>query len=368
MKINKNNILSFHIDYIELYGTFRNIDMIRNGLDFDNSNISSFWDFICMYSDARNYKYKITFLHNNIPCFAYYEWIQVSELITTKNYFIVYGKAFRVFSTEQILVFIEKHLAFESIKRLDLALDVALDINPLLSNFRDLKQKWARIYGEGGKIQTYYIWEKQNRFNRSLLIRIYDKVADIHAKWLHKLYPDYLREEAVTRLELEFRTELSRSITFNSLSDEDYLFSLFVSYIEKHTHLFEWLGIVKVAKLIRPKKKLNTEKKSYLYTIPKRYLSAFMGYARNIMKLWWDPVDILLRNDIVRYSTIQNLNATMKKWRISILSYKFWIEWEEIPKIYMKPEFQNPLYDDYIPPKDTGRRKPLPDDDIDIPF
>ncbi len=355
-------ILSFHIDYLEIYGTFRNIKSIQKWLDFDNSNISSFGDFICMYSDARNYKSKVTFIKDNVPCFAYYEWVQVSELITTKNYFIVYGKAFRVFSVEEILAFIEEHLDMGLIKRLDLALDVSEDIEFVLHEFSELSQKWARIYGEGWKIQTYYIWEKQNRYNRSLLIRIYDKIADIQTKWLQRLYPEYLQEDWVTRMELEFRVDLCRSLIFGNLKDKDYLFRLFVTYIERHTTIFKGLKTKKVDKLIQPKKKLDTKNKSYVTSIPKRYISAFLGYSRNIMKLWWCPIDILLRNDIVRLSTVQNLNTTMKNGRISILSYKFWLEWEEIPKQYLRPEYQShPLYDSYISPKDIL-------EDLDIPF
>ncbi len=357
MKLNNSHILAFNLDYIEIYGHFKNVDMIREGLDWDNSNISTFWDFVCMYSDAQNYKYKITFLHNNIPCFAYYEGVQVSERITTKNYFIVYGKAFHLFSLEQIFGFIEKNLVIEHIRRFDLALDTSLYIEELLRYFKDLKQKGARIYGDGGRIETYYIGEKQNRFNRSLLIRIYDKIADIQAKWLQKIYPEYSQEKTVTRFELEFRPELCRNLSFEQLQDKDYLFRLFITYIEKHTLLFKNLGKEPVQKLVRPKKKLDTKKKAYWYSIPERYLTAFMGYGKNIMKLGGCPVDILLRNDIVRLSTIQNLNKTLKKGRISVLSYKFGIEGEDIPELYRRPEYQIPLYKNYEPVED-----------LDIPF
>ena len=75
------------------------------------------------------------------------------------------------------------------------------------------------------------------------------------------------------------------------------------------------------------------------------------------MKLGGCPVDILLRNDIVRLSTIQNLNKTLKKGRISVLSYKFGIEGEDIPELYRRPEYQIPLYKNYEPVED-----------LDIPF
>lgn len=355
--INLTKILSFHIDYLEIYGAFRNIKSIQKWLDFDNSNISTFGNFVCIYSDAQNYKSKVTFIKDNVPCFAYYEWVQVSELITTKNYFIVYGKAFRVFPIEEILAFIDENIDIGALKRVDLALDVSEDIEYVLNEFSDLSQKWARIYGEWGKIQTYYIWEKQNRFNRSLLIRIYDKIADIHVKWLQRLYPEYLNEEWVTRMELEFRADLCKNLEFEKLKDRDYLFCLFVTYIEKHTTIFKWLKTQKVDKLIRPKKKLDLQKKSYLNTISKRYLSAFLGYARNIIKQWCCPIDILLRYEIVKLSTIQNINKTMKNWKVSILAYKFGIEGEEIPEYYQKPEFQSPLENYNFPIKDS-----------DIPF
>jgi hypothetical protein len=94
-----------------------------------------------MYSDAQNYKYKVTFLKDNIPCFAYYEGVMVSDSITTKNYFIVYGKAFKILSTASILEFIEKNLRIESLRRLDLAMDLSENIEFVLEDFRELSQK-----------------------------------------------------------------------------------------------------------------------------------------------------------------------------------------------------------------------------------
>lgn len=377
MKINStnviSNVLSFHIDWLEVYGTFRRNPYLRQKIHEITNDPFSFgseefelWDFTCDYRIwVWNYKSKLTFKKNGVACFAYYEWVQVSEIITTKDYFVVYGKALRILTLEQILEFIEANIEIQYLRRLDLALDIQYDIADVIAEFRELRQKGWQHFWDHGKLETYTIGDRNPVKNRNLFIRVYDKVAEIYADKLQKLYPEYLTWESVTRVELEFRPDLCKNLPFERLRDDEYLLDLFCRYIEKHTSLFQKLSTRKVDRLSRPKKKQNP---SELHLIPKRYMSAFLGYARNIITMWWCPVDILLRNDIVRLSTVQDINRTLKKWRVSILSYKFWLEGEEIPEYYQKPEFQSPIYDSYTPPRDTGRRNTLPDDDMDIPF
>jgi hypothetical protein len=51
------------------------------------------------------------------------------------------------------------------------------------------------------------------------LIRIYDKIADIKQKEKQYLYPNYLKEKYITRIELEFRSELLKFLKLEQLLD-----------------------------------------------------------------------------------------------------------------------------------------------------
>lgn len=199
--LNLTKILSFHIDYLEIYGTSRNIKSIQKWLDFDNSNISSFGDFICMYSDARNYKSKVTFIKDNVPCFAYYEWIQVSELITTKNYFIVYGKAFRVFSIEEILAFIEEHLDMGLIKRLRSCSRCLWRYQIQSTNLVEpsSKNETENLREKAEHSNTYTIWKKQNREEPHPFLFVFMiRLQTYKQNDYKRLYPEYLQEDWVT--------------------------------------------------------------------------------------------------------------------------------------------------------------------------
>jgi hypothetical protein len=60
--------------------------------------------------------------------------------------------------------------------------------------------------------------------NKALLIRIYDKIADIYQKEKQAYYPDYLTEDYVTRVELEFRSELLKQVKLSQFLDRSFSF------------------------------------------------------------------------------------------------------------------------------------------------
>ena len=70
------------------------------------------------------------------------------------------------------------------------------------------------------------------------LIRIYDKKKDILAKNKQKIQSDYLLEDNVTRIEIEFRSEMLRYENWENLFDEQFMRSLFFTHIRKNTTAF----------------------------------------------------------------------------------------------------------------------------------
>ena len=312
MYLSKSEIKYFNIDYIEVYGSLSNCNLLFEWVDGDNSNMIQFGEFnLEKTTGLKNYDFKISFKINNLTVFAYYGWKKLNENVTTRDYFTVYGSAFSQFDTDEILEFINMYIVPDSvnekkwineltIKRFDLALDIKREIQKwVLDHFKNRTQKWANFYWSKWDVETHYIWAYSVRENKSSLIRIYNKKADILKKWTQYLYPDYLLEKHVTRIEIEFRVELTKLVKIDSLSDPMYLFNLMLKYFKKHTNIFETLKTNKVEKLKRFNKKINIEELKFDQVVRQRYLAAFKWYAKTILKIWACPVDILLRNQLI---------------------------------------------------------------------
>lgn len=285
LRISKNDIINFNVDMIEVFWTLKNYQEILKGIDDENSNYRCFkWYTLEKTDNLRNYQYKITFWKNNTPVFAWYLWNVLNLYIETKDYFVVYGSAFNLMTLAEIIEFIKENIKVDYwsenyimslnkklkdkrdyshiLKRVDLAIDIVKSIEEVVSNFRKLNCKWSKFYDDKGNIQTYYIGEKKNTLNKNILIRIYDKITDIKQKEKQFLYTDYLKKDFITRIEIEFRVEMLKFLRLEQLLDKSYIFSLFTTYISKHTKIFEnikWEDI----KLI----KLNQ-----IYDIVKRFM------------------------------------------------------------------------------------------------
>jgi hypothetical protein len=95
--------------------------------------------------------------------------------------------------------------------------------------------------------------------NKRHLIRIYNKILDIHVKHKHKLYKSYLLEDYVTRTEIEFRPELAKNISFEQVFDNTFLTSLFTNYTKKHTDIFKDLSDENITLYRKPEEKIDPE-------------------------------------------------------------------------------------------------------------
>lgn len=321
MFLKKEDILYFNVDELELYGVFNNYKELLKWMNDSNSDVMTFDKFTLKKSDnLRDYKFKVDFWHNNYPCFAFYIGKKLNERITTRDYFKVYGTAFRLMWLPEIIEFIDTYIILDhidankwlrdnTIKRFDLAVDIKLNTSKCVKkHFKELKQKWANYFGEEWTLETHYIWEYKKRSNKRYLIRIYDKLKDIKQKNKQSLFTDYLVEDDVTRIEIEFRTEVTKFIAVHNLLDRSYMFNLLIKYIEKHTNLFQKIKTQDVNKLQILNKKISLEDLHYNQIVRDRYISAFLGYSKTILKIWACPVDILIRNFLISENTINRLN------------------------------------------------------------
>jgi len=361
MKLTKNDIINFNIDYIELFGTLKNYQEVLKWIDDDNSNIRVYkWYTIAKTENIRSYRYKITFWKENTPVFAWYLWDVLNMHIETKDYFVVYWSAFNLLELNEIIDFINENIETDYwskyyirnlnkrlaekrdywfiLKRVDLALDVIKPIWDIVKNFRKLKSKWSKFFDDRGNIQTYYIWEKRNTLNKNLLIRIYDKIADIKQKEKQYLYPSYLKEKYITRIELEFRSESLKFLKLEQLLDKSYIFDLFTSYTLKHTDIFSKLKSDTPLKLKKLDKTITVEDLQSRQIAKKRYLNTFLWYSNKFLCLWTCPVHILLQNNIISDTTKKDIGWSIINWELNIPEYREWVSIRNLRYLFANNE------------------------------
>lgn len=349
MYINKSEVLYFNIDYIEVYGSFYNCNLMFEWVDNDNSNSIQFWEFNLEKTTwLKNYEYKISFKYNNLTVFAYYCWKIINHKIKTRDYFTVYWTAFSQFDSEEIINFINSYIVADEVnvkkwlnhltlKRFDLAMDIKRNINTeVLKYFKWLNQIGSDFYWKKWNVETHYIGAYKVRDNKSFLIRIYNKIEDIKKKWIQFLYPHYLLEDNVTRVEIEFRVDVAKWVKIDKLLDNTYIFNLMLLYLKKHTEIFESIKTNDVEKLKRLNKKINIEELKYDQVIRQRYISSFMWYTKKILKIWACPVDILLRNHLISQLTLEDIPFCIKKRKVYLKNsmmcsmwnqMRFWFTW-----------------------------------------
>lgn len=361
MRIVKEDIINFNIDYIELFWTLKNYKEVLKWIDDDNSNIRIYnWYTVAKTENLRNYQYKITFWKDNTPVFAWYLWDVLNMYIETKDYFVVYWSAFNLLDLAEIVDFINENIIVDYwsryyinnlnnrlaekrdywfiLKRVDLALDVIKPIWEIVKNFRELKSKWSKFYDDKWNIQTYYIWEKKNTLNKNLLIRIYDKIADIKQKEKQYLYPTYLKENYVTRIELEFRSESLKFLKLEQLLDRSYIFWIYTSYLLKHTHIFDKLKDDTPLKLKKLNKRITVEDLHSRQLTKNRYLNTFLWYSRKFLHLGSCPVDILIREWIISNRTKRDIASCIVDDSLNLSEYRQWVTERNLSYLFANNE------------------------------
>lgn len=323
MKIKRKEIFGFNIDKIEIYWTIKwiyekakELDKLKESEWWNIKEIEFLWYTLEKDEKAWNCDYKIIFKKNDINVFTFYKW-RVAY-ITTYDHLIVQWKCFRVNSNEEIYNFITNNIDETSIKafqlkRFDLALDIKRNLPDwILKYCKKLKQKWSNFYWDWWSHQSHYRGEKKNRKNRRFLLRFYDKKDDILEKWLQDLYPEYLLEENITRIEIEFRPDLCWSVKIDEIFNLKYSFNLLLKYLKKHTEIFEWLKTMDVEKLKSKKYTVDLDRLSTDSTVRERYLRAFLWYARRLLKAWICPTDVMISNFLILPKTENRISLMPK--------------------------------------------------------
>lgn len=312
----EENIFHFWLDELEVYGTFKDeLFISSNTVKIIN------WYYIKRYQ-VDKYQYKIVFFNDEEDLknsknvlFSYYKWIQ-EQSIPTKDYIIVHWTCFRMLTEDKIIFFLDQFNLTKT-KRFDIACDITIDIETILSNFSILKQRWATFNGQWWEVETRYIGEKQKTKNKRQLIRIYNKLVDIKNKKKNYLYADYLLNDHVTRIEIEVRSELAKNMYYIDLFNSKLLFSIFKNYIYKHTKIFEELEWEKMTLYSKKVEQIDPELYQSTYYRDKRK-NIFLWHAKLVYNLWYCPIRVLIEEWYIKDLTkkaiwIDNFNELLEK-------------------------------------------------------
>lgn len=338
-KIKKSDILDFRMDTIECFWQFLNKNecfwtpaLTTWEADYDiNYTIAD--DITIDYSiRPTKYKYKLTFLKNRTPILAYYEWDPKQDF-PTKNYYTVYWKAWRLLSQERIYQILNTHFQFEWFRRLDIAIDLKQPLDQILNTVKTLSQKGADFYGSKWEIETHFIGAKKKADNRYILIRFYDKIKEIRHSKTQRLYTNYLIEPHVTRIEIEFREETCKNITWQQATTQDYLFNLFYSYINKHTKIFSKLQSETI-KLTRAKKSLDLSELTPEEILASTSLKMFKWLARNFREVGICPVHILLLEQYYDDNTLWDIISASQNGTLDLTQYKEGLNHRNVTQIF----------------------------------
>ena len=339
MKIKQNEIFGFWLDYLEVLGTCKDIERINFKLATDEYIESPlfYWYKIKKVFKVMNYEYKIVLKKDGFDCFAYHKW-QVNGHIETSDFISVYGTAFKVFDTaDEIINFILDNIEYKWLRRFDIAMDVSESIKDVYSNFKKHKWKWSIFYDDIWEVQTFYIWEKRKSLNKRKLIRCYNKIDDIKRTKRQILYPRYLIQDHITRIEIEFRSEMCKNVDILQLLDKEHLFNLFLTYISKHTDIFSKIKFDE--ELLKSlQKRVSIEDLRYDELLKQRYVNIFWWYGKTILEVGWCPVDILIRKWAISEDTMKDIVLSTKDWVFRQDIYEFWLGVRNSRYIFRDPE------------------------------
>ena len=285
----------FWLDELEIYWE------LKDEKFFDTKQV----EIIAWYNIERSFKvpwymYKIIFKLEDKTVFAFYKWL-LDQAIPTKDYIVVYGTWFRLLTEADIKEFL-LYFNLWNLRRFDIALDLIVPIEIVIDNFKGLKQRWATFNWTKWEIETRFIWEKKKSKNRRSFIRIYDKQAEIREKWKHQIYADYMIQPAITRIELEIRRELAKSIDFESLFDYKTLFWILKNYLKKHTDILKDFPIKDIT--LYQKKIVDIDNNLFqsIYYKDKRR-NIFIWHWKTIYEMGFCPVRLLINEWLIQEKT-----------------------------------------------------------------
>lgn len=331
--ISQSDIYHFGLDMLEIFGSYRDESEIIN-LECWKINASKIEEFTVTKFSVNNYLYKVEFKLEDTPMFAFYKWNRSDPenfwTIKTNDYFCFYGSAFHLLEEAWVLVLMNRFWVstrFDCIKRFDLCMDIPFHTTEVYETFGEVKPIKTLFYWTKNRVETFYIGAKKTTENKYTLIRVYNKLKDIHKNGKEKLYAHYYQFGRMTRLEIEIRRELARNLTLEELFVPENQMDIFLTQFTKYTKLFQNFTYNKQS-LFRKKETKNWEDMASLDK--ERRVKMFLSYAERIWIVFGVcPIQLLCEKKIYLPSTIERIEKygihdyinqihIKRNWRINI--------------------------------------------------
>ena len=311
---------------------------ILSVLDLDNSNfkieiidgypinytksISRTWTFINISVSIRDVPFTI---------FQYLEYSEKrKKILKTEWCFTFYSTYFRLLERWDLDLSFEKvffgdyynNIKLYPISRIDYRLDFFFegdckipkresivgyrkDINWTLYT-TDKLIEWKNIEINSIHMKKWVItwWDLWSRSNKSVYLRLYDKLLDSKIKWKVALYDDYFLFKNVFRLEWEFRCKFNKKLFKNIIPRSFNYWEL--SELESKCMDYFWFTSDKQKKYIYQYKQ-NKNKDDIDY----RYLRDFWGRACKLALMWHNPFNIILYQFLRRESIKEQIKKEL---------------------------------------------------------
>lgn len=291
MNIDKH-ILAFRLDFLTIYGTFK-YEEIFHKLNFTNTASWKFDKFSIFKTEIPRHEYKIVFMYNNHVVFAYEKWEEeYKSHIKSYDKIIIYWTGFKLLSKDEIFTFLSENFILKHCQRIDICLDLNINIEEIFNEFDKSKIPTKRTDINKFKLETIYIWNK-GKSNKRSLIRIYDKKRDIEVKSNENIYPEYMIEENVTRIELEIRALYARNISWSSLYDDEVLLWVFKNYVKKYINILDYIEVDTIS-LLEPYDVDENNFWSLAYLWKNLKVKQFIWRGKSLFESWYAPIKILL--------------------------------------------------------------------------
>lgn len=344
------NIKYFGIDHLE-FEFVKPLFEFNKSIDFDNSNFA-YVDLeingeICHFEYRSfqpqgfwlSYQFSLSVHDRPVPCFAIMYGTTVGS-ITSKSKIVIYSWFFVITQNGMVSFSIREFLSnyfqpqtFYRIKRLDIALDLALPLPEIKAYFDKIEKFHAWIWIDKTYPdchQTYYTNDTQRTRNRYKLVRIYDKILDSFSKKKTWLFPHLHTSEEIRRVELELRVKACEPLKYQlfDLLEEDWvkLWNLFRSHMTSYSTFFHKHDDLQNLHAVRYSLDSREIKDYFLkhHHLPTDYVKVFLGYARKIVDAIGEKEFLqLLRENKVLHTACLMKRSTRKKRMVQDVSHIF---------------------------------------------
>lgn len=291
-EINETNTSSWYIEYTDKNGEI---------FKFKYSLATPSWYF-------KGYKFETIIDDEILDLFNVCFW-DISWTIKSRNKITFYSSFLVCFWNDWVFDFIQDFFDVRFIdwlRRFDIALDLPENKKNLIDSFKTVPTSEIWWNKKDKERETIYFW---NRKNKTILVRIYDKIKDTIKKWKTHLF-DFWDVKNMTRVEIEFwlnfikwvNSEIEILTYWNLLLDYQTLRDLFFSRINSFVWYFSDERFMKEYKMAKYIPKIDNIDNYYI-----KY-GQLPSYHKRVIERCWRYIKMLWLEQFlsISYSKMDN--------------------------------------------------------------